>query len=311
MATITLYISLAMHLVAAGFAISLVRKTKFNVSWILISSALILMLVSQVVALMPEFVEGHGPDFKIVERWLNFGAALMFLLGIFFVRKIIKHFMRVSEFRQKMENRILTSVIKAEERERQNFAKELHDGLGPLLSVVKMLLSGFTENTTREEGIKLSRSIQQAVDEALVTVREISANISPHILKTFGLYAAVEAFVKRLGGKINVDFKANFKDRRFPPAVEFVMYRVVGELITNTIRHAEAENIGIRLEYEDQKLTLFYEDDGIGFSEDKDAKGMGLENMRYRLRSGNGDLSIQSAPGKGMKAKAFIHCNLF
>lgn len=307
------YVSLVMLMIAAGYAISLVKKTKFNASWILISCGILVLVATQFLGLVASYIPDARVEEKLdmVVRWLNSFIGIVFLLGIFYVRKLIKHLKRMDEFRAKMENRILSAVIKTEERERQRFAKELHDGLGPLLSVIKMLVSGFNKNKSEDENLKLVHAVKQSVDEAIIGVREISANISPHILNNFGLYAAVEAFVKRIKPTLDIKLDADFKDTRFPFAVETIMYRVICELINNTIKHAKATKVVVKLTFDNSKLRLLYSDNGKGFVIDNETTGMGLENMRYRLRSGNGDLELFSNPDKGMRAIAEINCTLF
>ena len=309
------YVSLVMLVIAAGFAISLVKKTKYNVSWILLSCGILVLVATQILGLSTSYMRysQFEETINITVRWLNTLIGIVFLLGILYVRKLIKYLSKMDKFRAKMENRILSEVIKTEERERQNFAKELHDGLGPLLSVVKMLITGFDKSKPDEENALIINSATQAVDEAITSVREISSNISPHILNNFGLYAAVDAFIVRVKPTINVEFSANFKRERFPYAVESILYRVVCELINNTIKHAHATKIVIKMSKEGSKLYVDYSDNGIGFDVElvSEKAGMGLDNMRYRLRSGSGDLVITSSPGKGMRANAVINCNLF
>lgn len=217
---------------------------------------------------------------------------------------------RVDEIRREAEKRVLAAVIRTEEKERQHFAKELHDGLGPLLSVAKMLVSGFDVNSSSEVNEKIKQNLKQAVDEAIVSVRDISANISPHILNNFGLKDAIDSFIKKLrpAEGFDIKFTSNLKTQRFNYNVEVIMYRVVCELINNTLRHAVATKITIDLQLEDETLYLEYTDNGIGFDVDMSPGeyGMGLNNMQYRLQSGNGDIEIISEHGKGMRASAFI-----
>lgn len=217
---------------------------------------------------------------------------------------------RVDEIRREAEKRVLAAVIRTEEQERQRFAKELHDGLGPLLSVIKMLVSGLDANKSVEMNDKIKLNLRQAVDEAISGVRDISANISPHILNNFGLRDAVEAFIKRLRQteEFTVYFTTNLTNERFGYNVEVVLYRVICELINNTLRHAAASKVTIDLQLEDGVLYLEYTDNGIGFDVQNMPRqeGMGLDNMRYRLQSGNGDIEIASEHGKGMRANAFI-----
>ena len=208
------------------------------------------------------------------------------------------------------EKRVLSAVIRTEEQERQRFAKELHDGLGPLLSVIKMLVSGLGEKEDAEVNAKIKQNLRQAVDEAIANVRNVSANISPHILNNFGLKDSIEAFIKRMGQmeNFNIYFTTNLGNQRFSYNVEVIMYRVICELINNTLKHAAASKVTIDLQLEDHVLYLEYTDNGVGFDVSSVGHygGMGMDNMRYRLQSGNGDIEIFSEHGKGMRANAYI-----
>ena len=310
LSTIVVYVSLVFQVLAAGKAISLFKRTKFNVSWILISSGFILMVASIILELFPTIYPEWEDELAIVQKWLTFIISLVLLVGVFYIRKIFQFMKRLDEIRRETENKVLSAVIRTEEKERQRFAKELHDGLGPLLSVVKMLLSGLDAKADPEVNEKIKQNLKQAVDEAIVSVRDISANISPHILNNFGLKDAVEAFIKRLGSAegIEIRFTTNLGGRRFTYNVEVILYRVMCELINNTLKHAVAHNIRIDLQLREQTIYLDYSDDGIGFDVSREATeyGMGLDNILYRLKSGNGDIEIISERGKGMQAKASI-----
>lgn len=304
------YISLVLQVIAAVIAISLFKRTKFNSSWILISTGFLLMAVSRVFELWPTIYPEMEDQMQIIQRWLAFIISLVLLVGVFFIRKIFQFMRRLDELRRETEKRVLAAVIRTEEQERQRFAKELHDGLGPLLSVIKMLVSGLEGNDNPEVNDKIRQNLRQAVNEAITGVRDISANISPHILNNFGLKDAIEAFIKRLRQSENFDicFTTNLNDDRFSYNIEVILYRVVCELINNTLRHAAAKKISIDLQLEEGVLYLEYTDNGVGFdpSAVPDREGMGLNNMRYRLQSGNGDIEFVSERGKGMRANAFI-----
>ena len=304
------YISLFMQVAAAAIAISMFKRTKFNSSWILISIGFLLMAISRVFELWPTIYPEMEDQMQIIQRWLAFIISLVLLIGVFYIRKIFQFMRRLDVLRRETEKRVLAAVIKTEEQERQRFAKELHDGLGPLLSVIKMLVSGLDGNNSMEVNDKIKLNLRQAVDEAICGVRDISANISPHILNNFGLKDAVEAFIKRLRQTENfkVCFTTNLSAERFGYNVEVVVYRVICELINNTLRHANATKVTIDLQLEEGVLYLEYSDNGIWFdvSALTGHEGMGLNNMRYRLQSGNGDIEIVSEHGKGMRANAFI-----
>ena len=295
-----------------GIAISLFKRTKFNSAWILISAGFFLLTIYRVIELFPAIHVGDLEKTYKVQVWLSFIISLAFAIGVFYIRKLFQFLRRVDNLRNEMEKRVLSAMIRTEEKERQRFAKELHDGLGPLLSVIKMLLSGFERNNAPEVNEKIKDNLKQAVDEAIESVREISANISPHILNNFGLRDAISSFVKklRLDERMRIRFDTNLEKQRFPYNVEVIMYRVVCELLNNTLRHAGATEVGISLQSQDGTLYLEYTDNGMGFDvgQAEADGGMGLSNMQYRLQSGDGDIKIESEEGKGMRARAYIKC---
>lgn len=309
---IVVYLSLVLQVVAMGLAISLLKQTKFNAAWILISTGFFLLTIYRWIELFPVVHRIRMPDGDLytLKVWLSLVISLVFAVGVFYIRKLFKFLRRVDEIRGETEKRVLSAVIRTEEQERQRFAKELHDGLGPLLSVTKMLLSGFGPPNTEEVNRKLKSNLEQVVDEAIESVKEISTNISPHILNNFGLKEAVSSFIKKLRAADGIDirFESNLGQRRFSYDVEAIMYRVICELINNTLCHAKAGKILIRLQCDEERLRLHYTDDGVGFHLHQAAMegGMGLSNMRYRLNSGNGDIRISSTLGQGMTAEAYI-----
>lgn len=310
LSVVLVYVSLFLQVLAAAVAISLFKRTKFNSSWILISIGFLLMAVSRVFELWPTIYPEMEDEMQIVQRWLAFIISLVLLVGVFYIRKIFQFMRRVDEIRRESEKRVLSAVIRTEERERQRFAKELHDGLGPLLSVIKMLVSGLDGKKSPEMNDKIKLNLRQAVDEAITSVRDVSANISPHILNHFGLRDAVEAFIKRLrqSEAFTVYFTTNLTNERFGYNVEVILYRVICELINNTLRHAAASKVTVDMQLDEGVLYLEYTDNGIGFDVQTvtSREGMGLNNMRYRLQSGNGDIEIVSKYGQGMRANAYI-----
>ncbi len=305
------YISLALQVVAAVIAISLFKRTKFNVSWILISSGFLLMTLSRVFELWPTIEPERAEQMVVIQRWLDFVISLVLLVGVFYIRKIFLFMRRLDELRSETGKRVLSAVIRTEEQERKRFAKELHDGLGPLLSVIKMLVSGMDEKNSNEVNGKIKQNLRLAVDEAIANVRNVSANISPHLLNNFGLKDSIEAFIKRMGQAehFHIQFTTNLEKQRFNYNVEVIVYRVICELINNTLKHAAATEVTISLQLENEVLYLEYTDNGVGFDVASVGRfgGMGLDNMRYRLQSGNGNIEITSEHGHGMRANAYIH----
>ena len=202
--------------------------------------------------------------------------------------------------RQETERKVLNAVIETEETERKRFAKDLHDSIGPLLSSINLYLSALKQTDESEKKQSIIKVSREAVNEALVSIKEISNNLSPHILSDFGLEKAIDSFTQKLqiSEEINISFHAENLNERLNEQVEVVIYRVVTELIHNTIKHAKAQNIEINLSRENDELKLIYIDDGIGFDtrklESDKANGMALYNILSRVRSLNGTHKIKS-----------------
>jgi PAS domain S-box-containing protein len=207
--------------------------------------------------------------------------------------------------RKKLEKELLHSVINTEEMERLRFSQELHDGLGPLLSAAKLYTEWLAEPDSNIDPKTIIADIQKLLEESNKTVREISFKLSPHILQNYGIAEAINAYAEKAekSGKVHISIKtSNFK--RFDETIEAIIYRVICECINNTIKHAKAQNIAITLQLAENNICIDYKDDGIGFDINTlklKQKGIGLLNMQSRLKSINGQISIQSAINNGIK----------
>lgn len=305
---ILLGLSLFGQILAAAIAISLIKRTKYNASWILISFGLMIMVFYRLLEILPLIDPELSGDIYPIEKWAGLIMSISFLIGILYVRKIF-YFMNKSEsLRRQLDKEKLITVIKAEERERLHFSKELHDGLGPLLSVSKMLVSGLKDASSDVERLEIQDNLEKSIDEAILGVRELSSNISPYILNSFGLIEAIGSFINKFksGDAPKILLKTNIGSKRFSEDVEIVIYRVVCELINNSLKHANCNNINVNLQLKANTIYIEYTDDGVGFSlnDENYVKGMGINNIKHRLKSKDGNINIVS--DKGVKISAFV-----
>ncbi|MCP4311685.1 MAG: PAS domain S-box protein [Bacteroidetes bacterium] len=211
---------------------------------------------------------------------------------------------------EEIQNKIFNTIVETEEKERSRFANDLHDGLGPLLSTTKLYikaLATLVDPTQKEIAITNS---QVAIDEAIASIRELSNNISPHVLRNFGLAAALKSYVQKVNGtnEISVLFQSEMKNR--PEGnIELSLFRVVIELLNNTLKYARAKNATIILKGDNEPIYLSYMDDGQGFDTKKllkNPKGRGLQNIVNRVKSLNGKIQFSSTKGEGMQVKIEI-----
>ena len=210
--------------------------------------------------------------------------------------------------RKQMQREILSAIIQTEEKERGRIARDLHDGLGPLLSSLKMYTKVLENSKDEQKRAEMYNATNEVIDESILLIKEIINNLSPHVLNDFGLASAIQAFCKKitLANTIKIAFDSNVFDQRFPSNIEAVLFRVLKELVNNTIKHALASNIEIFLLRTDKILTLIYSDNGMGFDIKKmmdNKSGMGLSNIISRISSINGKFLFDSLAGKGIQVK--------
>ena len=208
--------------------------------------------------------------------------------------------------RKELRKKILKTIIETEEKERRRFAKDLHDGLGPLLSTIKLYINELEgEDIEEKEKKDYIKYTSELIDEAVANTRNISNNITPNIISNYGLVRSVEAFVNKINKTQHVEiiFKCIEIREKLDETIELILYRIITELINNTIKHAAATKIKIVLEHLNNKLLLTYQDDGIGFDLNQvlknDSGGMGLKNIISRIDSINGSISINENVEKG------------
>jgi PAS domain S-box-containing protein len=225
--------------------------------------------------------------------------------------------MDITEHKQ-IERRILTSIIEAEEKERKRVAKDLHDGLGPLLSSIKLyvneLQSTDTDDNEKKEMLKYTNEL---IDDAVSSTRTIANNLMPSVIKDYGLVKALHSFCNKLNvaKSVNISFNTKDESRRYDKTIEITLYRVLMELINNSIKHASAKNIGITFSEENNLLNILFNDDGIGFDVDQTLRdpniGMGLNNIINRVKSLQGTCEFDSKVGKGIVVKIEIDLKQF
>lgn len=126
-----LIFSIALHFGAAIIVISLIRATKYNSSWILLSIALFVMAVRRVIEYFSYMDKAISDNILMLNSWLGVIISLLMLVGMFYVKKVLNYLFKLEEVRSAADKRLLNTIIRTEESERHRLAKELHDGLGP------------------------------------------------------------------------------------------------------------------------------------------------------------------------------------
>lgn len=199
------------------------------------------------------------------------------------------------------------AVLKGEEQERTRLAKDLHDGLGGMLSGIKYSLNNMKENLvmTPDNAQAFERSIDM-LDSSIKEMRRVAHNMMPEMLLKYGLDTAMKEFCNEIGrtGVMRVTYQsAGIANSTLEQTTSVTIYRIVQELVSNALKHANARNVLVQVHRLEQEklLAITVEDDGSGFDTNvlKQADGMGWKNIQSRVEFLKGRLDIQSSPGKG------------
>jgi two-component system, NarL family, sensor kinase len=236
------------------------------------------------------------------EKEARFYTAILIVCAV--VGVIITYFI-VSIIRQqrrtvRLYKQSLLTEITTLEKERSRMASDLHDEVGPLLSAIKLRIGSLDIHGEDDE--EEVRKTESQIDTLIKRMREISFDLMPTSLTRKGLAAALNEFIEYCS-KNNV-LKISFKyvEIELTQAQSINLYRIVQEIIHNTIKHAEARELLIELRKEKNKIVLATKDNGKGFDyEEKsgEAKGLGLQNLLRRTEIIGGKMFFESKKGKG------------
>jgi PAS domain S-box-containing protein len=215
---------------------------------------------------------------------------------------------------RRLEQSIMKTVITTEEKERKRFAEDLHDGIGPLLSGLKMYLQQDTlEKDLNEKQQKVLKYCRELVDDAIGQTRSIANNLTPSVLNDFGLEKALISHASKINaiGKFTVDLQIKTSLASVENDIAIAIFRIVSELINNALKHAGCSLVEVTINIKKNILSLIYMDNGKGFKQQNvESIGgvvkMGLNSIKNRVHSLNGSITIDSKRGEGVFVKIFL-----
>lgn len=224
-------------------------------------------------------------------------SALLVLSGL-----ITAFYIFFQRRKRQEEKRRIKVMLLSEEKERTRIARELHDGLGQLLSTARLNAAALEDSVEPEDNAILKTTLQ-LIDQSVSEVRTISHNLMPRALSDRGLAEALTELVNQVntGKALHIDFKHRGAGPNPGKAVEIAVYRTIQEVLNNMIRHSQATKIRLEIDRQRAQLLIRISDNGKGFDKKlaEKSKGMGWSNMVARLSLINGTFDLDSAPGKG------------
>ncbi|SMD32550.1 Signal transduction histidine kinase [Reichenbachiella faecimaris] len=196
---------------------------------------------------------------------------------------------------QKNEQHLLLenqrSILNGEEGERSRLSKEMHDGLGPMLTTMKMSIQ------SAELSPSTKKSLLNQTDETIREVRRMSNNLMPSVLADFGAGEAIGNLVDQINesSNIRIRYKNDMpSEAKIDDSIQITLYRIAQESLNNAIKHSKAKEIKLSITAFDNRVSFYVSDNGVGFDPEKNTKGNGLRNMKERVKLANGTLEIES-----------------
>ncbi len=261
-----------------------------------------LVFKSQYLGLVLASLDGEArqPDLELAGALASHAAAALANAGLFETAR-----------RHEAELRKLSQMrVQLQEESLRSLSRELHDGVGQVLTAIKMDLGMIERAATPDPQVLQGRvrEVREQVTELLQEVRTMSQLLRPSMLDDFGLVPTLQWLVEKFTARtrIVVDLRTPPPETRLPPPIEVLLYRVTQEALTNVVKHAKARHVDVELDVRDGQAALTIADDGIGFDVERFrrtpvAGGVGLLGMRERVAYYRGRIDIKSRPQAGMR----------
>ncbi|NQZ78543.1 MAG: sensor histidine kinase [Ekhidna sp.] len=239
-------------------------------------------------------------------RWVTLMIAVIsiaLILGLILINTRKRYQMKVqmAEEKDRLQKNSFNAVIEAEEKERKRIAQELHDGLGQLLSTARLSISSLEDENVNEQLAHAIKMIDMAVDET----RNISHNLMPNALTSTGLKEALLDLGRKVNKSGSLHLELSIEDLSyFNESQSISIYRIVQEVLNNTIKYADARNIWISA-WVDSDTHLEIKDDGMGFDTKfiEHNEGIGWKNIQSRVTLLGGEWSVCSKLEEGTTVK--------
>lgn len=256
---------------------------------------------------------------KSITNYLLIAAAIILVMIILLIyrnyrQKQVLHSQQISELEMEKKLSATEAVLKGEEQERTRLSKDLHDGLGGMLSSIKYTFQTINGKDLQEPANQqnFERGIMM-IDESIHEMRRLAHNMMPEVLLRYGLNTAVSELCQQINktGAIQITYDSMGMDsQQLPQSTSITLFRIIQELLNNILKHAQAKTAYLQLAINENHLSITIEDDGIGFdpSITKKSSGIGWTNIQNRIDLLKGKIDISSQKGKG--CSILIECSL-
>lgn len=231
------------------------------------------------------------------------------LFFIVFLNKKRKMLLEKQELKVSFEKTILQTRLEIQEQTFTAISQDIHDNVGQILSLVKVQLNILEQQNSTDNAVLTDA--KENLSKALTDLRDIAKGLSSERIRMAGLSAAVAQEAERLNrtGLVRVQISAAGDEKPTGDQKQLIVFRVIQEALQNIIKHADAQEVSIALNYEQDRLQVLIKDDGKGFNLDavkREMPGLGLPHMFSRLQLIGGEAVINSEPGRGTRIRLNI-----
>ncbi|WP_026211200.1 sensor histidine kinase [Lewinella cohaerens] len=247
---------------------------------------------------------------------LFFGVAGMILLTVFLIvffivyqKRLLNEQEKVNKIEIEYQKSLLTAGILAQEEERKRYAVDLHDGVGGVLSAIKLYVQRLQLDMPSEEFSLMKERALNAITENILEIRTVTNNLLPQSLERVGLVAASKGLCNKLAEvkAIDVDFQAN-TEQRFDQNREKAVFRIIQELTNNTLKHSKATHVKLHFSFSETSLAVQFSENGQGFHMNPDrthkaSSGLGLKGIESRIAFLDAKWKYDTAPAEGVTVK--------
>lgn len=262
-------------------------------------------------------MEGTGNSEILLVYLIGTIGMLLLAGGLFFFfiayqKRLLQKQLELNRVVQNQQEEIIKNTIQSQENERKRIARDLHDEVGAMLSVVKLTVGRIEKKAEGGKAKELATETKTYLDDVILQVRRISRSLLPPSLEKLGLYFALEELANWVNksDQLAIECWKSGEQFRFDSKQELAVFRIVQELVNNAIKHAEASRILIDIRFAKQLVAVVVADDGKGFSpEEKMQTGLGLRNLESRSEMANAKFKMKSSPGKGTRAIIALQIN--
>ncbi len=204
---------------------------------------------------------------------------------------------KLEEERMFKQKEIAEAVIIAQEKERHDLSRELHDNVNQQLTVAMMYIASAEKK--QEGGSEILKQSANFIFNAIEEIRKLTKNLVTPLIKDFGLVKAIDSIVEDVAAlnTINIQFNSDsFFENDIQYDFKLTIFRIIQEQVSNVLKHAAAKNCSIELGRNEKVIYLFVNDDGVGFDTNTQKKGIGIYNITSRVELFNGSIIINSTP---------------